>query len=180
MQEVKIAQDCCFYYNSQHTGISCMQKKELFLIKFEAQDPSLTKRGPINNSLWKLNTWAIISMARTLEYMGNARALVFPSLWYEGMPRAIIEAFSRGTPVIANRCGSMTEMVRHEETGWLVESGNCGALADAITAAFSEQFDRALMRSAVRVEFERNYTADRQYDLLMDAYKVVIEAKLLQ
>lgn len=121
-----------------------------------------------------------LSMARTLEYMGNARAFVFPSVWYEGMPRAIIEAFSRGTPVIANRCGSMTEMVRHEETGWLVESGNCGALADAITAAFSEQFDRAVMRSAARVEFEQNYTADRQYDLLMDAYKVVIEAKLLQ
>jgi glycosyltransferase involved in cell wall biosynthesis len=118
-----------------------------------------------------------LSVAETYEYMGNARAFVFPSLWYEGMPRAIIEAFSRGTPVIANRLGSMAEMIRHEETGWLVESGNCNALADAISAAFSDRVDRSVMRSAARVEFERNYTADRQYDLLMDAYQVAIETK---
>lgn len=118
-----------------------------------------------------------LSLGEIYEYMGNARAFVFPSLLYEGMPRAIIEAFSRGTPVIANRLGSMAEMIRHEETGWLVESGNCSALADAISAAFSDRFDRTVMRSAARVEFERNYTADRQYDLLMDAYQVAIETK---
>ena len=118
-----------------------------------------------------------LSLGEIYEYMGNARAFVFPSLLYEGMPRAIIEAFSRGTPVIANRLGSMAEMIRHEETGWLVESSNCSALADAISAAFSDRFDRTVMRSAARVEFERNYTADRQYDLLMDAYQVAIETK---
>lgn len=118
-----------------------------------------------------------LPLAEIYEHMGNARAFVFPSLWYEGMPRGIIEAFSRGTPVIASRLGSMAEMIRHEETGWLVESGNCSALADAISASFSDRFDRNVMRSAARVEFERNYTADRQYDLLIDAYQGAIEAK---
>jgi glycosyltransferase involved in cell wall biosynthesis len=116
-----------------------------------------------------------LPLAETYRYMGDARAFVFPSLWYEGMPRAIIEAFSRGTPVIANRLGSMTEMIRHQETGWLVDSGDCGAFACALSFAFTDQFDHARVRSEARAEFERNYTADRQYELLMTAYQHAID-----
>jgi glycosyltransferase involved in cell wall biosynthesis len=116
-----------------------------------------------------------LPLAETYQYMGNARAFAFPSLMYEGMPRAIIEAFSRGTPVIANRSGSMVEMIRDRETGWLVDSGDCGALAGVLSAVFTDQFDHARVRSAARAEFKRNYTADRQYDLLMDAYQHAID-----
>jgi glycosyltransferase involved in cell wall biosynthesis len=118
-----------------------------------------------------------LSLADTYGYMGKARALAFPSLCYEGMPRVIIESFSRGTPVIANRSGSMAEMIRDQETGWLVDRGDCVALADALCFAFSDQFDGARVRSAARAEFERNYTANRQYDLLMNAYHRAIEEK---
>lgn len=116
-----------------------------------------------------------LTLAETYRYMGHARAVAFPSLWYEGMPRVIIESFSRGTPVIANRCGSMAEMIRHQETGWLVESGDCVGLADVLSSVFTDQFASARIRSAARAEFERNYTADRQYELLMDAYQQAIE-----
>ena len=32
----------------------------------------------------------------------NARALVFPSLWYEGQPLTVLEAKALGTPVIVS------------------------------------------------------------------------------
>ena len=118
-----------------------------------------------------------LSLTETYQYMGKARALAFPSLMYEGMPRAIIEAFSRGTPVIANRSGSMLEMIRHRETGWLVDRDDCRALADALSTVFSEEIDHAHIRSSARADFERNYTADRQYDLLMSAYQRAIQAE---
>ncbi len=116
-----------------------------------------------------------LPLAETYQYMGDARAFVFPSLLYEGMPRAIIEAFSRGTPVIANRLGSMAEMIRHQETGWLVDCGDCGALAGMLSAVLAGRFDHIRVRSAARSEFERNYTAGRQHDLLMNAYQRAIE-----
>jgi glycosyltransferase involved in cell wall biosynthesis len=117
----------------------------------------------------------LLPWAETHEIMGRARALVFPSLCYEGMPRAIIEAFSRGTPAIAARAGSMAEMVRHRETGWLVDSGDCGALAGALSSVLAGSFEHTRIRAAARAEYERNYTADRQYGLLMDAYQRAIE-----
>lgn len=115
-------------------------------------------------------------LAETYEYMGKARALAFPSLMYEGMPRAIIESFSRGTPVIANRSGSMPEMIRDRETGWLVDRGDGARLAETLSSVFGAAFDSASMRAAARAEFERNYTADRQHELLMDAYQRAIES----
>jgi glycosyltransferase involved in cell wall biosynthesis len=43
--------------------------------------------------------------------MEHALFLVFPSTWYEGLPRTIIEAFAKGTPVIASDLGAMSSLV---------------------------------------------------------------------
>lgn len=104
------------------------------------------------------------------ELMGGARALVFPSMLYEGMPRTIIEAFSRGTPVIASRTGSMTEMVADRETGWLVQPNDPVALAARLREVFGETERLTGMRAAARRMFEVRYTRERNYRFLMDIY----------
>jgi glycosyltransferase involved in cell wall biosynthesis len=109
-------------------------------------------------------------LQETYQLIGGARALAFPSLMYEGMPRVIIEAFSRGTPVIAFRSGSMTEMVADGQTGWLLEAGDCDSLARALSRVFQEDSGLHYMRVAARTAFERNYSAERNYDLLLGAY----------
>ena len=118
-----------------------------------------------------------LPLRETYEWMGKARALVFPSLMYEGMPRAIIEAFCRGTPVIANRAGSIAEMVRDGETGWLLDSRDSGALRNVLARLSAEKGRLRHMRAAARTEFERNYTADRQYEHLVRGYQRAIAAK---
>jgi glycosyltransferase involved in cell wall biosynthesis len=56
------------------------------------------------------------------EVVRTARAVVVPSICYEGAPRAVLEAFAAGVPVIANRIGALAEMVRDEKNGFLVDS----------------------------------------------------------
>ncbi len=63
------------------------------------------------------------------DTMGAAKALVFPSLWYEGQPRTIVESLAKGTPVLASRLGSMPEMVAEGRTGRLFEAGQADDLA---------------------------------------------------
>lgn len=111
------------------------------------------------------------------ELLADARALVFPSTWYEGMPRVIVEAFSRGTPVIASRIGSMTEMIKHSQNGWLVQPGDANSLALAIKEAFSTGSNMMDIRAAARREFENTYTAERNYNLLLEIYERAIENK---
>lgn len=59
-------------------------------------------------------------------------ALVFPSVWYEGFPLSIVEAFAAGTPVIASRLGGMLEMIAEGKTGLLFHPGDADDLAHKI------------------------------------------------
>lgn len=56
----------------------------------------------------------------TLSRMAAASALVLPSV-SEGLPRVVTEAFEIGLPVVVTPVGSVPEIVRHEETGLLVD-----------------------------------------------------------
>ena len=62
----------------------------------------------------------------------GAKALVVPSIWYENMPYVVLEALSRGKPVIASRMGGVPERIREGENGWLFEAGNPDDLIRAI------------------------------------------------
>ena len=64
-----------------------------------------------------------------LSILGEAAALVVPTLAYETFGRTIMEAFAVGTPAVAARCGTTPELVDHRRTGVLFEPGNAGHLA---------------------------------------------------
>jgi glycosyltransferase involved in cell wall biosynthesis len=110
--------------------------------------------------------------AEVYDMMGAARALVFPSLWYEGQPRTIVESLAKGTPVLASRLGSMPELIDHHRTGRLFATGDSVDLCRQAEEMFAlSEADRALMRQAARREFESRYTAAQNYPILIDCYE---------
>jgi glycosyltransferase involved in cell wall biosynthesis len=50
----------------------------------------------------------------------------------EGLPVTLVEAISFGLPTVATRCGGMGEACRDGETGFLVEQGDAGAIAERL------------------------------------------------
>jgi glycosyltransferase involved in cell wall biosynthesis len=109
-----------------------------------------------------------------LALIGDATCLVMPSICYENFPRTIVEAFSKGTPVIASRMGAMAEIVRDGSTGRFFAPGNSRELSETVDLLFSNTSVLAGMRQAARREYEDNYTADANYDMLMALYRKVI------
>ena len=105
-----------------------------------------------------------------LDLMGIARLLVVPSRCYEGFPRVIVEAFSKGLPVVGSRLGSIEELIDHGRTGMLFEPDNPQDLADTVEWMFTHPDDLWRMSDAARSEFEAKYTSDRNYEQLMDIY----------
>jgi glycosyltransferase involved in cell wall biosynthesis len=105
--------------------------------------------------------------------MGAANALIFPSQWYEGLPRTIIESFAKGTPVIASRLGSMPELIDDGNTGLLFEPGDDKDLADKVEVFLSDPGMRARMRTAARERYVSAFTAEENYPLLLKFYERV-------
>jgi glycosyltransferase involved in cell wall biosynthesis len=87
------------------------------------------------------------------EFLGNARALMFPIDWPEPFGLVMIEAMACGTPVIAFRCGSVPEIVDDGVTGRIVASED-----EAVAALM--HLDR-IDRSGCRRRFEERFTDTR-------------------
>lgn len=63
--------------------------------------------------------------------MDSARALVVPSVWLEGLPMVILEALSRGLPIIASDHGGMAEIAL-KGGGMVAKAGSPHAWAMAM------------------------------------------------
>lgn len=66
------------------------------------------------------------------DFLGISDAFVLSSLW-EGGPLVILEAMAAGLPVVSTRVGDAPCMVEEGKTGVLVDPGDAGQLADAMS-----------------------------------------------
>lgn len=108
------------------------------------------------------------------EVVGNAAFLVFPSEWYETFGRVAIEAFARGTPVVASNIGAITELIDHKRTGMHFRPSDPTDLATQIEWLLDHPEELSQMRQEARAEFEAKYTAEDNYRRLMEIYHSVI------
>ena len=86
------------------------------------------------------------------EFLGNAKALLFPIDWPEPFGLVMIEAMACGTPVMAWRCGSVPEVVEHGISGFIVDG-----MDEAVAAV--GRLDR-LDRRRVRACFDQRFSAE--------------------
>jgi len=56
-----------------------------------------------------------------LATVGKAKGFLFPLQWDEPFGMVVIEAMAAGTPVLAYERGSMPELIKNRETGFLVQ-----------------------------------------------------------
>jgi glycosyltransferase involved in cell wall biosynthesis len=99
------------------------------------------------------------------EILGS-RALILPS-FSENMPIVIMEAMALGRPVISTYVAGIPELVKPDETGWLVPASDEAALAEAIRDCLAISGDQiARMGNAAK-----RHVADH-HDTLKEAGKL--------
>jgi len=104
------------------------------------------------------------------KLMGEAAFLIFPSEWYETFGRVAIEAFAKGTPVIASNIGAIAELVDSGRVGLHFRPGDSEDLADKVEWMIAHPAEVAQMRREARAEFEAKYTARENYQRLIEIY----------
>lgn len=116
------------------------------------------------------------SRGEILSAMKSASLLITPSLWYEGFPMTVVEAFACGIPVICSRLGGLREIVEDGSTGLHFNPGDAEDLAGKLDLLWTQPSQLAAMGRAAREEYKRNYTAERNYELMIEIYERTMAA----
>lgn len=115
-----------------------------------------------------------LSAERVAEEMGAAQMLLVPSLWYEGFPMTIVEAFAAGLPVVASDIGSLSEIVTEGELGRRFAPNDHVRLAAIVNELQVRPDLLARYGQSARAAYERLYTPERNLAMLEAIYRDAI------
>ena len=102
-------------------------------------------------------------------FLGDAYAYLFPIDWPEPFGLTMIESMACGTPTIAFNCGSVSEVITHGVTGFIVDT-----IDEAVNAV---QQAAVLDRAACRAEFMKRFSAPKMAQQYVKLYQASVRAK---
>lgn len=97
------------------------------------------------------------------KMIAHSKALILPTLWYEGFPMSIVEAYAVGTPVICSDLGNAGSMVEEGVTGWKFETRNAADLVERVK-------NWSNISVSVKKVYKEKYTAETNYRRLIEIY----------
>ena len=80
----------------------------------------------------------------------------------EGLPTVVLESIRAGVPVVASEHAGIPEIIRHEETGFLVPENDPDALAAALLAASQTGDQMRQMVARAQQRLQRDFNAATQ------------------
>ncbi|GIW64736.1 MAG: glycosyl transferase [Patescibacteria group bacterium] len=124
-------------------------------------------------------------------YYQNAKLLIAPICWEEPFGLMFTESMACGTPVVAFARGSVPEVIKDGETGFIVNSSNddirgnwiikktgIEGLCEAVERIYSMPEEKYReMRRACRAHVEKHFTVERMVDEYEKVYQEILNSK---
>ena len=126
----------------------------------------------ISNKMDNVTLLGFVSGKDLKEIVGNAKAVILPSEWYENGPYSAIEALQMCRPIIGSNIGGIPELI--SQNGYLFETGNPIDLREKI-----KRMDRLtnteyeLLKNNSYKIFLKNYTKENHYKQLEKLYREI-------
>ena len=157
-------------------------KTLLRAFSYYGYDLKIAGSGPLENEVLKatknFRNITFLGHSSSVEIdllLNNAKALIFPSEWYETFGMVMAEAFSKSVPVIASRLGNITTIVEDGKSGLLFEAGNPDDLMEKITHFETLSDDsKGSFKKLARAAYEKKYAPAANYIELIGIYKRTI------
>ena len=111
-----------------------------------------------------------VSRANVDALMRRAACLVMPSIWFEGFPMTLVEAFGNGLPVIGSRLGALEEVIEYGRTGLLVTPGDADELAAQVRGVFETRDALRQMGAAAQQRHLDFYSPQANLQQLLQIY----------
>lgn len=108
-----------------------------------------------------------ISHEKLMELMCVSKAVILPSLVYEGFPMTVAESFACGTPVIGSKLGNTGALITDGQNGWKIDVENCEDIVDKIHK----------LQSLRSVECTSGILEEENYYILLNIYKKALNGE---
>lgn len=181
--EVNKTDDCEEYY--LYFGRLSEEKGVLTLLRaFQGINAKLyiVGTGPIKSDIEEYISAESLTNVKVLGFMsgqplkdivGNAKAVILPSEWYENGPYSAIEALQMGRPIIGADIAGIPELV--DGNGYLFKSGSPGGLKEQIEKmeGLTEAEYQKLKSNSYKL-FLNSYTKETHYKELEKIYLSVL------
>lgn len=140
----------------------------------------LIGEGPIKEELVQA------SRGLNLEFMGKldrqstqaaisrAKLLIVPSVWFEGFPMVILEAFASGTPVAASDIGALKEIVINRKNGVRFPPGDPESIAGTVRELWKDNLLLKELSDGAFSTYESRYSEDMNAMRLAEIYSAAI------
>lgn len=102
--------------------------------------------------------------------MRKARCLIMPSIWYEGFPVTLLEAYASGLPVVGSDVGALSELILPGKTGFLFPPGNSDELAKLMRQASKSAAVFVQMGDAAVIQYRTRYGQEENLKILEKIY----------
>jgi glycogen(starch) synthase len=106
--------------------------------------------------------------------VNTVTVVVMPSRWEEPFGLVALEAALMARPIVATRVGGVSEVVVHEQTGFLVEKENSQALAASIVFLLEHPTTTMQMGQAGRIRALEHFSWDQYVDAYDALYRRLI------
>lgn len=110
---------------------------------------------------------------KALTLMSDAKALLLPSICYEGLPMTLCEAFAMSCPVIGCDMGNVGGLITKGYNGETFEAGNPDCLAE-VFAKYMESVDRVQLGKNAFTTYQENYTQEAALQSILKIYEKVL------
>ena len=134
--------------------------------------------GPDKNILENIPNIKLVgflSGEKLVEFMGNAKVLLVPSVWYENCPLSILEAQCMGIPVIAINSGGIAELIKDGVTGTLVQKPTPEELAKKIKEAVENEEYYSALKENLEKEKDNIFSVETYCDILIEEYEKLVK-----
>lgn len=109
-----------------------------------------------------------------IEFMGKAKVILVPSIWYENCPLSILEAQCMGVPVATMNNGGMAELVKDGITGVLVDEPTPEAIASKLRRILENEEYYKTLKENCNKEKENILSVETYCDILIQEYEKLV------
>ena len=115
-----------------------------------------------------------LSGDKLTQFMGQAKVLLVPSIWYENCPLSILEAQCMGVPVATVNNGGMAELVKDGITGILIDDPAPEKIALKLRQILENEEYYKTLKENCKKEKEKILSVETYCDILTKEYEKLV------